>query len=712
MSTAGGTVTVQIPTDQPRRIEELEGRLVPGLRPLAGLAYDYRWSWHAGGADLFAAVDPARWAFVRENAVRFLTGLPQQSQLAAERDAGLVDRIRRVAGEVADAVREPAAPAPGLDGPVAFFCAEYGIHASLPTYAGGLGVLAGDILKEASDRGVAMVALGLLYRRGYFCQRVDASGWQEEYWLEHDPAELPLALVLNGDGAPLRLSVPLLQTEVSFQVWLAAVGRVPLLLLDAGLPENDAVARWTSGRLYDGNAEVRLAQYGLLGAGGATTLAALGIDPAVIHLNEGHPALAPLVLAAAGARGAGMEDAVDAVRDRVVFTTHTPLAAGNETYPPALFGRAFAGVEARLGVKAGYLERLAGSADGGAGMSALAMRLSGRRNAVSRLHGATAREIWAPSFPDSQIDHVTNGAHLDTFLAEPLARLFDRHLDGRWRRLPADPAAWEGVRAIPNEELWAARCAARARLVRFASDRAVSDRLLRGEDLAYARAAAGLDPDALTLGFARRLAAYKRLDLLVSDPGRLGRILNGERPCQLLVAGKAHPRDEEGKRVLQRLYRCRDQLGAGRMVFLEDYDLAVARELVAGCDIWVNLPRPPLEASGTSGMKAAFNGALQLSVLDGWWAEAFTGRNGWGIESDAGAEPAAADTADAARLYTILEDEAVPLFYDRDEAGVPHRWCELVKEAITSCAPAFTSTRMLRDYLDRIYVGAARKPGR
>ena len=618
-----------------------------------------------------------------------------------------MDGIRRLAGEVADAVGEPAAPAPGLDGPVAFFCAEYGVHVSLPVYSGGLGVLAGDILKEASDRGVAMVAVGLLYRRGYFCQRVDVSGWQQEYWLEHDPEELPLSRVLGGDGAPLRLSLPLLGDEVAFQVWLAAVGRVPLLLLDAGLPENDAVARWTSGRLYEGSPEVRLAQYGLLGAGGAKALAALGIDPAVIHLNEGHPALAPLVLAAARAGGAAPDDALEAVRDRVVFTTHTPLAAGNETYPPGLFQRAFAGLEAELGVEPGRLGRLAASADGGAGMSALAMRLSGRRNAVSRLHAATARDIWSPSFPDLAIDHVTNGAHIETFLAEPLARLFDRHLGERRRRTPADPSAWEGVHAIPNEELWAARCAARGRLVRFAAAKVVSDRLLRGEDLADARAAAGLDPDALTLGFARRLAAYKRLDVLVSDPGRLGRILNGERPCQLLVAGKAHPRDEEGKRVLQRLFACRREIGAGRMVFLEDYDLAIARELVAGCDVWINLPRPPLEASGTSGMKAAFNGALQLSVLDGWWAEAFTGRNGWGIESDAGADRAAADAADAGRLYTILEDEAVPLFYDRDEAGVPHRWCELVKESVTTCAPRFSSTRMLKDYLDRMYVAPA-----
>jgi glycogen phosphorylase len=686
-------VTLTIPSDQRRRIEELESRLVPGLRPLAGVAYNYRWSWLADGAAVFAAVDPARWALVGENPVRFLAGLPRHAQLDAERDPGLLERIRELADEAAGAVSEPPAPAPGLNGPVAFFCAEYGIHVSLPVYAGGLGVLAGDILKEASDRGMAMVALGLLYRRGYFCQRVDVSGRQQEYWLEHDPDELPLSLVLGDDGGPLRLAMPLLGDEVAFQVWLAAVGRVPLLLLDAGLPENDAVARWTSGRLYEGIPEVRLAQYGLLGAGGAQALTALGIDPAVIHMNEGHPALAPIVLGAAS--------------DRVVFTTHTPLAAGNETYPPELFRRAFAGLETDLGAEAGMVSRLAASADGGAGMSALAMRVSGRRNAVSRLHGATARDIWAPSFPDAAIDHVTNGAHLATFLAEPLARLFDRHLDERWRRLPSDPSAWEGVHAIPNTELWAARCAARARLVRFAAGRAVSDRLLRGEGLDDVQAAAGLDPDALTLGFARRLAAYKRLDLLVSDPGRLERILNGERPCQLLVAGKAHPRDEEGKRVLQRLYACRHQIGADRIVFLEDYDLAVARELVAGCDIWINLPRPPLEASGTSGMKAAFNGALQLSVLDGWWAEAFTGRNGWGIEGDAGTDLAAADAADAGRLYGILEEEAVPLFYDRDAAGVPQRWCELVKESIVTCAPRFSSTRMLQDYLERMYAAPA-----
>jgi glycogen phosphorylase len=694
-------VTLTIPSDQRGRIEELEQRLVPALRPLAGLAYDYCWSWHADGAGVFAAIDPARWAFVGQNPVRFLAGLPRQAQLDAEHDAGLVARIGRVAGEVAGATREPASPAPGLDGPVAFFCAEFGIHVSLPVYSGGLGVLAGDILKEASDRGLAMVAIGLLYRRGFFCQRVDASGWQQEYWLEHDPEELPLARVLGAGGEPLRLSTPLIGGEVAFQVWLASVGRVPLLLLDAGIPENDAVARWTSGRLYEGSPEVRLAQYGLLGAGGAQTLAALGIDPAVIHLNEGHPALAPVVLAAARAGGGGLDEAVTAVRDRVVFTTHTPLAAGNETYPPALFRRAFAGLEERLGAETGYLERLAGSDDGAVGMSPLAMRLSGRRNAVSRLHGETAREIWASAFPNLAIDHVTNGAHLPTFLGEPMAALFDRHLGGGWRRAPADPSAWDGVRAIPDDELWAARCAARGRLVRFTAARAVSDRLLRGEDLEYAKAAAGLDADALTLGFARRLAAYKRLDLLVSDPVRLGRILNGERPCQLLVAGKAHPRDEEGKRVLQRLYACRDQLGAGRMVFLEDYDLAVARELVAGCDIWINLPRPPLEASGTSGMKAAFNGALQLSVLDGWWAEAFTGANGWGIRGEAGGD----DAADARRLYSILEEEALPLFYDRDEDGVPHRWCRLVKEAIATCAPRFTATRMLRDYVDRMYAG-------
>jgi starch phosphorylase len=703
---AGLPTPLDISTDLARRVDELESRLLPALRPLARVAYNYAWSWRRGGDAVFAALDPDRWRLSRENPVRFLGELPRPAQEAASRDVELARRIIRLAEETDAVTTQALEPRAGIDGPIAFLCAEFGVHESLPVYSGGLGVLAGDFLKEASDRGLPLVGIGLLYRRGYFSQRLDLSGWQQEHWLEHDPAQLPLALVQGRDGAPLRLSVSLFRRELAFQVWCANVGRVPLLLLDADLPENDALQRWTTGRLYEGNAPVRLAQYGLLGIGGARVLEALGVEPAVLHLNEGHPALAPLELAARRVeRGAAVDDALADLRRRVVFTTHTPLPAGNETYSRQQFLDAFGELPIRLGVGEERFLGLCGAPHDEVGLSQLAMRVAGRRNAVSRAHRETARAMWSEPFPDLPIDHVTNGAHLASWVCEPVARLFERHLDERWRRRPADSAVWAGVRGIPNEEIWAARREARARLVEYARAKSRQDRLLRGESLEFITAEA-LDPDALTLGFARRLVAYKRLHLLFSDPERFGSILGGERAVQLVLAGKAHPRDDEGRSVLQPVFHLRKQPGAAgtRAVFLEDYDLAVARELVAGCDVWINLPRPPLEASGTSGMKATFNGVLQLSVLDGWWAEAFDGRNGWAIASDAGADRVQMDADDGDRLYTLLERDVIPLFYDRDEAGVPHGWCELVKEALTSCAGAFTATRMLEDYVERIYV--------
>jgi starch phosphorylase len=674
-----------IRTDEAGRVARLERMLHPGLRRLAAIAYDYAWSWH-GGEEVFARLDPAGWRAADENPVRFLARLSEERQEAAQGDPAVAAAIEALAGRL-----ETATSGARDTRPVAFFCAEYGLHSSLPVYSGGLGVLAGDILKEASDQRLALVAVGLFYRRGYFRQRVDRTGWQQESWPKHDPTDLPMALVLDGGGEPLTLSVELFARPVAFRVWRVRVGVVPLLLLDSDLPENDAVARWTTARLYDSNPEVRLAQYGLLGMGGARALAALGIDPAVIHMNEGHPALAPLELSG--------------TRHRVVFTTHTPVAAGNETYPDDVFLRAFGGAAGRLGIGPQKLLDLAASQDGRPGMSALAMRLSERRNAVSRLHGQTANEIWAPLLPDHPIGHVTNGAHLATFVADPLRALFDRRLGERWRTEPDDPSAWEAVHDIPNGELWAARCEARARLIDYTRRKAESDRLLRGEAMPDVEAAAGFDPDALTLGFARRLASYKRLDLLFRDPDRLGAILHGEGPCQLLVAGKAHPNDDQGKHVLQGVLRARSTVdGAGdRFAFLDDYDLSLGRELVRGCDVWINLPRPPLEASGTSGMKAAFNGALQLSVLDGWWAEAFDGGNGWAIDARLEGDEGDADADDAEHLYTLLEQQVVPMFYDRDEAGVPNRWCDLMKRSLATCAPRFTATRMLHDYRATMY---------
>jgi starch phosphorylase len=702
-------------SDLESRIGVLEERLVDGLKPLARVAYNYRWSWAKDGTAVFRDINPHRWALSGENPVRFLNDLWPATQEAAERDPALCARIETLAAKLEADLERPVARRPGVEGPIVFMCAEFGFHASMPIYSGGLGVLAGDMLKEASDQALELIGVGLLYRRGYFRQRLDIAGRQQEYWLDYDPKGLPMARVAAPDGAPLQLEVVLYGRPLVFQVWRVDIGRVPLLLLDAELPENDPVQRWTSARLYEGNRAVRLAQYGLLGIGGARVLAALEIEPGVLHLNEGHPALAALELAAREVEcGTPPEEALARARRRVVFTTHTPVAAGNETYAPEEFLAAFADLRERLGLdETAFLDLcrgVPGEHETWPGMTPLAIRMSRRRNGVSRMHGDVARRMWKPLFPDSvetPITHVTNGAHLPTFISEPIRLLLDRYLGEGWLTTsPASPSSWEGIWEIPNAELWAARCEARARLVDFVRAKAGQDSLLRGEQLGYVRQIeATLDPDALTLGFARRLATYKRLYLLTHDSERARRIFRGERAAQLVIAGKAHPNDEPGKDSLQRLYDFEhaDPEIAGRVVIVEDYDIGIAGQLVAGCDVWVNLPRRPWEASGTSGMKATFNGVLQLSVLDGWWAEAYSGTNGWAIPGDGDDDPAVVDARDADLFYELVEHEVIPLFHDRDGDGVPHVWCDRIKEAVVTLAPSFTATRMVNDYVERVY---------
>ena len=698
--------------DLAARIDVLADRLSDGLKPLAAIAYNYAWSWTRDGAAVFRDVNPHRWELAGANPVRFLGDLWPGTVEAAERNPALLERVQALSEEVGAYISRPDRPRPGIDGPVAFFCSEFGFHPSMPIYSGGLGVLAGDILKEASDQALPMVGIGLFYRRGYFRQRLDAAGRQQEYWLVSDPKSMPMARVTGADGSPLLLDVPLDGDSLHFQVWRVDVGRVPLLLLDSQVPENDAVQRWTTARLYDGSRAIRLAQYGLLGIGGMRVLAAIGIDPAVIHLNEGHPSLAVLELAARRVdQGATLADALTELRERVVFTTHTPVAAGNETYSPDEFLGAFGDLPGRLGIDdSAFLALAQAVPDGPPGMTPLALRLAGRRNGVSRLHGEVARRMWQPLFdvPEAEvpISHVTNGAHIPTFLADPMYRLLADHLGDDWLERAADPATWSGVRSIPNGELWAARCDSRERLVAYIRAKSQQDRLLRGEQIAYVRAIEDcLDPTALTLGFARRLATYKRLYLLTQDPDRARRILGGTQPVQLLISGKAHPNDEGGKDALQRVYNLKREDGqiAERVVFVEDYDIDIARHLVSGCDVWVNLPRKPMEASGTSGMKAAFNGVLQLSVLDGWWAEGFNGENGWGIPGDEDPDPSVADLRDATTFYDLLEHEIVPLFFERDAHGVPVRWCERIKASLATCAPMFSATRMVDDYAARVY---------
>jgi starch phosphorylase len=601
--------------------------------------------------------------------------------------------------------------------PVAFFCAEFGVHRSLPIYGGGLGALAGDILKGASDRALPMVGVGILYRQGYFHQRVDTSGWQHEYWYETDPERRPAVNVTADDGRPITVEVPIWGERVAVHVWRVDVGRVPLFLLDTAVGDNTPKQRFISSRLYEGNREVRLAQYALLGVGGIRVLRALGIQPSVVHLNEGHPALATLEeVGHAVAEGLSFSDACAAVRPRFVFTTHTPVAAGNETYSADEMRTVFPDVAERLGTEWDDLLRLGRvrPEDGHepAGMTPLALRMSRRANGVSRIHGGVSRTMWREVFSgvpadDVPIGHVTNGCHLQSWMAPSMRRLMDRYLGSDWHSIQrvTDPATWAAVDSIPDDELWAVRAESSRHLLGWVRSRSVTERLTRGESMEFVeRAASTFDPNAITIGFARRLATYKRMHLFTDHSERLLRLLEGQRPVQLLFAGKAHPLDDGAKEILKQLFALKsDPRVAGRVAFLEDYDMGKASLMVAGCDVWVNLPRPPQEASGTSGMKAAFNGTLNLSVLDGWWAEAYDGRNGWAIDGTPDDDHGAKDGRDGAALFDLLENEVVPLFYDRDANGVPRGWIKRMKASLRTVCPRFCATRMLDEYCTKIY---------
>jgi starch phosphorylase len=709
-----------------RAAAELAARLPEPLAPLARLAFNYRWSWLPGGPELFAAVDAERFALCAHNPVRLLQESSALVLRRAAEDETLIARARELDERVtADLERPPAEPEGPVtaENPVAYLSAEYGVHVSLPVYSGGLGALAGDFLKEASDRALPLVAVGLMYRKGYFRQRIDASGWQHEYWIETDPQRLPAALVTAADDSPLTVSVPIGEGDVTARIWRVDVGRIPLFLLDTDCPENGPLERWITGRLYDGDPQTRLAQYALLGVGGIRALRAMGYGPAVIHLNEGHAALAPLELAhelADDGSARSLADALERARARTVFTTHTPVAAGNDTYPADEIESAIG----RLSTELGYpmTELIALGHDHGAeasapfGVTQAALRMSRTANAVSRRHGEVAREMWNPLWPDHDLDdvpigHVTNGVHVPTWLGPPMRELLDRHLPEGWCEHSAAPEVWEAAQRIPADELWTTRHRQRSELVEFVRARSVADRLGRGDLRGYVDAAArAFDPEVLTIGFARRVATYKRLDLLIRDPDWTLALLAGERPVQVVLAGKAHPRDEEAKRVLQSLFGLKAAKVIGeRVVFLDDYDLYSAARLVRGCDVWLNVPRPPLEASGTSGMKSVFNGGLQLSVLDGWWAEAYDSDpahpNGWAIPGEVDPDHHAQDERDAAVLHQLLEGEVLPTFYERDEAGLPQRWLGMIRTSLRTLGPMFSATRMLAQYVEGPYRG-------
>jgi starch phosphorylase len=706
--------------DVQRAAADLAARLPEPLAPFARIAYNYAWSWLGGGPELFRSVDAERFVLCSENPVRLLQEVSAATIQRIAADGELLERARALEARIdAELAREPDTPTVDAARPVAFLCAEYAVHVSLPVYSGGLGALAGDLLKEASDRALPMVAVGLMYRKGYFRQRVDGGGTQHEYWIDTDPARLPAALVSSPDGEPLTIRVPIGDRDARARIWRVEVGRVPLFLLDTHVPGNDPLQHWITARLYDADPETRLAQYMLLGIGGVRALAAVGINPGVIHLNEGHAALAPLELALAGMRdGESLADALTVSRAQTVFTTHTPVPAGNDSYPTDQVSHAFTLLARDSSLPESELIALGQThQDNGNepfGVTQAALRMSRAANGVSRRHGEVAREMWTALWPgrsadDVPIGHVTNGVHIPTWIGAPMRELLDRHLGDGWLARGADADTWAPVEGIPDEELWAARELQRAELIRFLADRSIADRLARGDARDYVLAAArALQPDVLTIGFARRVATYKRLDLLIREAREAMSLLSGDRAVQLVLAGKAHPRDDEAKAVVQRLFTLKGtRAEARRVVYLDDYDLATGAALVRGCDVWLNLPRPPLEASGTSGMKSAVNGGLQLSVLDGWWAEAFDGTNGWSIPGDVDADHEAQDERDAATLHHLLTDEVLPSFYDRDERGIPGRWLTMIRASLMTNAPRFSATRMLRDYVEGPYDGRA-----
>ena len=703
--------------DIERAIAELAARLPEPLAPVARVVYNYRWLWARGSRSAISSISPSNWHQSRCKHY-LIQSFPQAQIRALAGQSQFVARLQAAAEAIDADLRRPWAQT-GIppEHPVAYLCAEYGVHCSLPIYAGGLGVLAGDTLKAASDLAIPMVGVGLLYREGYMHQRIDETGWQQEYWTDVDFDRLPVVLVTGPDERPLTVEVLVRHRSVKVQIWRVDIGRIPLYLLDTDREDNHPIDRWITSRLYIGDRHTRLAQYLVLGLGGVRALAAMGIEPSLVHLNEGHGALSILErVRVRMAAGASVEEALAAVRQETVFTTHTPVTAGNEGYTQEEMEPVLGDFADRLGIARATFYGLGRvnptNEQEPITLTALALRTSRVANGVSRRHGAVAREMWHPLWPERSVEgvpigHVTNGVHTLTWMAGPMQALLDRNLDPDWRSRLCDAGLWQRIADIPDGDLWAARNALRARLIDYARERSMYDRLgSRGDRPDYVEsAAAALDPTVLTIGFARRVANYKRLYLLgrLPEDGLMRLLADGPRPVQIILAGKAHPQDKEAKETIRRRFELRrDAQVARRMVFLEDYDLHMAPRVMAGVDVWLNLPRPPLEASGTSGMKIALNGGLNVSVLDGWWAEAYDGQNGWAIETPTG-DPYQQDEHDARALLDLLEGEVVPLFYERDADGIPRRWLQRIKISMARLIPSFNAERMVRDYLERVY---------
>jgi glycogen phosphorylase len=694
---------------------------------LQALTGNLWWTWQPEVVALFRELDPIRWRELDHNPIALLSEFtPERLEQRADE---LVLRspinyaYRRLQEYLHSEDTWAATHAAVLRvRPVAYFSAEFGLHESLPIYSGGLGVLAGDHLKSASDLDIPLVGVGLFYTQGYFLQRLNPEGWQREESRPTDVHQLPLQLATGPDGLPVHVHVETRTGRLSARVWRLDVGRNLLLLLDSDIEGNCPEDRELTAHLYGGDARVRIRQELLLGVGGVRALRALDIHPGVIHLNEGHSAFAGLEMIRERmmVEGIGFHEALKPVAAQTVFTTHTPISAGHDRFPGELVEEHLGPLREALGLSAEGLLGLGRvrPRDGSESfcMTVLALKLSRHANGVSALHARVSRAMWTDLWPgrseeEVPIGHITNGVHGSSWLAPQMRALYARHLGLGWEQRGSESRAWTGIEGVDDGELWETHQALKARLVDFVRRRAARNCRRRGEPPEVVEEAArALRPDILTIGFARRFATYKRADLLLSNLDRLAALMNDPaRPVQLVFAGKAHPHDEPGKRLLQQV-ACltRDPRFAGRVVFIEDYDINVGRHLVQGVDVWLNTPRRPLEASGTSGMKVVLNGGLNLSVLDGWWAEAYDGLNGFAIGlGETHAAPEVQDWRDADALYHTLEKEVLPLYYDRDHDGLPRAWIARMKRAIRTLGWRFNADRMVMDYVRECYLPAA-----
>ncbi|MDH3529072.1 MAG: alpha-glucan family phosphorylase [Acidobacteriota bacterium] len=719
---------VSLEPEQSSRDEFSTDRELPvDLSFLNTLSGNFYWSWHDECASLFRDIDPGLWYTCEQNPRLFLRDLSEIRIWEKAADHDYLERIRKIEEEFLKYTAVDPTEHGAIDSanPVAYFCAEYGIHNSLPIYSGGLGILAGDHLKSASDLNIPFVGVGLMYRFGYFRQNISHDGWQEEHYADAFESERALEPVLDENGERLMIRLTMRGREVCVRVWLARVGRISLYLLDTSTPENDPVDRYITGHLYGGDSETRIVQELVLGIGGVRVLRALGIEPSVFHLNEGHSAFLTLELARESLLAdpsSSFVDAMAAVRDKCVFTTHTPVDAGNDTFEPQVLKDCF-GSE--------YLDSLKlppesffelGRTDPEDetewfGMTPLAIRMSRSANGVSKKHGEVSRELWRGMFPvetaaeSVPITSVTNGVHAPTWIDPLLKDVYVKHIGPDWMEVLRDRERWNAaVDQIPDKEIWRAHSVAKNLLISLIREKTLRKNTGDEHTINEHRKTTGLfDPEVLTIGFARRIAAYKRWNLIMSDLERLLKMVDDEaRPVQFVFAGKAHPQDRKAKRILRELLTINhDSSWQQRAVFLAGYDQQIARHLVRGVDVWMNVPRRPLEASGTSGQKVAMNGGLNFSVLDGWWIEGYDGENGFKIgprENPENLSDDELDKLDADSLYGVLENEIIPMFYEKNQEGLPARWIARMKSSIKSLTHQFSSDRMVSDYLRDIYL--------